>query len=249
MSGYFNYDESGSMVCKIGDKRIMSISPKPVDDGFNEFTCKGESCIQHIPNKNTERNVLYITGQSGSGKSYYTAQYIKEYHKMFPKREVFIFSSLADDSTLDKLKYIKRIKIKEAPFLNSSIGVADFKDTLTIFDDVDVISDKVVKNKVFKLLNEILETGRHFNTSCIFTSHNATMGLDTKRILNECHSITIFPKNLGGKTARYLLDQYLGMDKEQVAKIRKINSRWVTIMKTYPQCIISEKSAWVVNPS
>jgi UDP-glucose 4-epimerase len=93
----------------------------------------------------------------------------------------------------------------------------------------------------------MLEIGRHFNISVIFTSHCATMGNDTKRILNECHSITIFPKNLGGKTSKYLLDQYLGMDKEQIKKLKKVNSRWVTILKTYPQCIISEKCAWVIN--
>jgi hypothetical protein len=166
---------------------------------------------------------------------------------MYPKRDVFMFSSLADDTTLDKLKYLKRIKIKETPFLTGSVGAEDFKDTLCIFDDVDVISNKEVKNKVFKLLNEMLEIGRHFNISVIFTSHCATMGNDTKRILNECHSITIFPKNLGGKTSKYLLDQYLGMDKEQIKKLKKVNSRWVTILKTYPQCIISEKCAWVIN--
>ena len=102
---------------------------------------------------------------------------------------------------------------------------------------------------MFSLLNSILETGRHFNASVIFTSHNATMGLDTKRILNECHSITLFPKNLGGKTSKYLLDGYIGLDKNQIKKLKKVNSRWVTIIKSYPQVILSEHEAWVVNTS
>jgi hypothetical protein len=38
-----------------------------------------------------------------------------------------MFSSLADDTTLDKLKYLKRIKIKETPFLTGSVGAEDFK--------------------------------------------------------------------------------------------------------------------------
>ena len=95
----------------------------------------------------------------------------------------------------------------------------------------------------------MLEIGRHHNVSVIFTSHNATMGLDTKRILNECHSITLFPKNLGGKTSKYLLDGYVGMDKDQIKKLKKVNSRWVTILKTYPQMVISEKEAYVLNPT
>jgi len=247
MEGHLNYDDVGKMIARVGDKKILYVSDKSVDDGFSDFKTKGEQTIQHIPDKNTERSVLYITGQSGSGKSFYSKNYIMEYHKLYPKRDVFMFSSLDSDTTLDKLKYIKRIKIKEDPFLQGDLNASDFKDSLSIFDDVDVISNKHIKSKVFSLLNSILETGRHFNASVIFTSHNATMGLDTKRILNECHSITLFPKNLGGKTSKYLLDGYIGLDKNQIKKLKKVNSRWVTIIKSYPQVILSEHEAWVVN--
>ena len=166
---------------------------------------------------------------------------------MFPKNEVFIFSSLAEDATLDKLKYLKRIKIKETPFLNSDLDTSDFSNSLCLFDDVDVISNKQIKLKVFTLLNAMLETGRHFNISVIFTSHNATMGLDTKKILNECHSVTLFPRNLGGKTSKYLLEGYLGLDPTQIRRIKSAPSRWVTILKTYPQICLSESEAWVIN--
>jgi hypothetical protein len=246
--GCINFEETGKMIAVCG-KKTLYLNDKPIEDGMNEYKCKGDITIQQIPDKNTERSVLYITGQSGSGKSFYTKNYIVEYHKMYPKNEVYIFSSLADDPTLDKLKYTKRIKIKEQPFLDSEIGAIDFSKSLCIFDDCDVISNKIIKLKVYKLLNEMLEIGRHHNVSVIFTSHNATMGLDTKRILNECHSITLFPKNLGGKTSKYLLDGYVGMDKDQIKKLKKVNSRWVTILKTYPQMVLSEKEAYVLNPT
>ena len=246
--GSINTDEIGKMIAVCG-KKTLYLNDKPIEDGMNEYKCKGDLTIQQIPDKNTERSVLYITGQSGSGKSFYTKNYIVEYHKMYPKNEVYIFSSLADDPTLDKLKYTKRIKIKEQPFLNAELDIGDFAKSLCIFDDCDVISNKEIKSKVYLLLNKFLETGRHANISVIFTSHNATMGLDTKRILNECHSITLFPKNLGGKTSKYLLDGYVGMDKDQIKKLKKVTSRWVTILKTYPQMVISEKEAYVLNPT
>ena len=240
-----NFDDVGKMVGIVG-KKTLYLSDKPVEDGVNELKTKGDFTIQHIPDKNTERSVLYITGQSGSGKSFYTKNYIEQYRKMFPKNEVFMISSLADDPTLDKLKFMKRIKIKEQPFLNSELETGDFAESLCIFDDCDVISNKEIKGKVFRLLNAFLETGRHFGISVIYTSHNATMGLDTKRILNECHSITLFPRNLGGKTSKYLLDGYVGLDKAQIKKLKSVNSRWVTILKTYPQVCLSEKEAWVI---
>lgn len=240
-----NFEDIGKMIATIG-KKVVYLNDKPVEDGVDSMKAKNGNVFQHIPDKKTERAVLYITGQSGSGKSFYTKNYIEQYHKMFPKREVFVFSSLDSDTTLDKLKILKRIKIKQDSFLNSELTAEDFKDSLCIFDDCDVISNKVIKHKVFSILNSILETGRHFNTSVIFTSHNATMGLDTKRILNECHSITIFPRNIGGKTSKYLLDQYLGLDKTQIMRIKKCEGRWCTIMKSYPIVVLTENEVYTL---
>ncbi len=182
MAGNLNFDEHGKMVALVG-KKTLYLNDKPVEDGVNEFKTKGDVVIQQIPDKNTERSVLYVTGMSGSGKSVYSKAYIEQYHKMYPKNEVFIFSSLAEDATLDKLKYMKRIKIKEQPFLTAELDTADFAKSLCLFDDCDVISNKQIKLKVFTLLNAFLETGRHFNISVLFTSHNATLGNDTKKYI------------------------------------------------------------------
>ncbi len=245
-SGHLNWDEKGKMIAKIGN-RVLYVNDKSIDEGFNTYKTKNDLTIQQIPDKNTERSVLYITAPSGSGKSFYTREYISQYHKMYPKRDVYVFSSLDDDQTLDKLKYLKRIKIKSPEFLTTEINAVDFKDCLVIFDDTDVISVKPIKVKVFRILNEILQVGRHHNTSVVFTSHNATMGNETKCILNEAHSITIFPKNAGGKTLRYLLDQYLGLSKEEIIKLKRLDSRWVTIVKSYPMIVLSEKECFKLH--
>ena len=41
----------------------------------------------------------YIFGQSGSGKSYYTLHYCLEYKRMYPKRNVYLFSGCQDKET------------------------------------------------------------------------------------------------------------------------------------------------------
>jgi len=92
-----------------------------------------------------------------------------------------------------------------------------------------------------------LETGRHFNIEVVYTSHLACNGLDTRRILNECKSVTIFPSGLGGKAMKYLLDNYLGLDKNQIKKIKKLNSRWVTISKGAKMSVISQTECFVLN--
>jgi energy-coupling factor transporter ATP-binding protein EcfA2 len=205
-----------------------------------------EQTFQQIPNITTERQILYVTGASGSGKSFFTKAFTDQYKKIYPKREVYLFSSISDDSSIDKVKNLKRIKLTPE-FLMDEISAQDFKDSLVIFDDTDVILDKKMKIKITGILNSILETGRHFNVSCIYTSHVACDGRETKRILNEAHSITIFPHGLGGRSLKYLLDNYLGLDREQVKRIKKLQSRWVSILKTFPMVVLSEREAFVLN--
>lgn len=226
--------------------RVLSIgNPKDIINPFNEFQITNEhEHFQQIPNKNTERNILYVTGSSGSGKSYYTSQYIKEYKKMYPKREIYLFSSVGDDAQIDKLK-VKRIKLNN-DLLSETLTAMDFKDCLVIFDDTDAITNKPLKNKVNQILDSILQTGRHYNVSCILTFHTATGGRDTKMILNEAHSITIFPHNIGGRSSKYLLDGYLGLDKHEINDIKKNPSRWVSILKTYPKIVLSDKMVYTL---
>lgn len=250
-----NYENIGKVVGKVINKndrkkdKIISVSDKTadLDNPMNKIVLnKSFETIQQIPNKQQERQILYITGASGSGKSYYTQLYCSEYKKLYPKNEIYLFSSINEDSSIDKIKGLQRFILDDA-FLKEEITAEDFKNSMVIFDDTDVISNKALKFKINSILNILLETGRHYNASVIYTSHIATAGIDTKRILNEAHSITIFPSSLGGRSLKYLLDNYLGFDKEQIKKVKKLDSRWTTICKTFPMVILSEKEAYLLK--
>jgi hypothetical protein len=257
MANAFNCEDIGEPVALLEDtdvkdrklwKTICLGDTKKCLTPYKELKLKDKPNlhIQVIPNKKSERTIRYVTGASGSGKSYWTKMYIEEYHRMYPKREVYIISSLADDTTLDKLKYLNRIKL-EGEFMTDNITAETFKDSLLIFDDTDCLVNKVMKMKVDSILNSVLETGRHFNVEVVYTSHLACNGKDTRRILNECKSVTIFPSGLGGKSLKYLLDNYFGLDKEQIKRIKKLNSRWVTIQKGFPMTVLSDKECFILN--
>ena len=250
-----NFENIGTPIAELrfeGDKsKTRKISVEPDRSNVTEYlteikTRKPKEHLQHIPNKKTERQILYITGASGSGKSYYTRNYCNEYKKLFPKNDIYLFSSIQEDSSIDKVKDMMRIRL-DNEFLQTDLNVNDFKDSLVVFDDTDCITNKMMKMKVNNILNMLLETGRHTNTSVIYTSHLPTNGLDTRRILNECHSVTIFPTSLGGRALKYLLENYFGLDKDQIKKLKKLQSRWVTIIKGYPMTILSEKDVYTLN--
>jgi len=244
--------EKGAIIAKVLNSKlkndVLYVTDKTEDikEHFNTYICKDKEGIQQIPDKQKERQILYITGASGSGKSYYTYLYCEQYKKLYPKNPIYLISSINDDSSIDKIKGLKRFDLNPK-FIETHIGVEDFKNSMVIFDDTDCITNKILRTKINGLLGLILETGRHFNTSCIYTSHVPSAGLDTKKILNESHSITLFPNALGGRALKNLLENYLGFDKEQRKKIRQIKSRWITITKTYPMTVLYEKGAYLVN--
>ena len=240
MSLTTNTNDSSIPVCSFG-KQVVGIMDKAGHGPITMDTTASNPYRQAI-NKDTERQILYVTGPSGSGKSWFTKQFIEDYHKAYPKRPVYVFSALDCCATLDKLKYLKRIKIKESKFLNMELNAVDFKDSLVIFDDCDCIVNKLMKEKVMDILNSVLEVGRHNRVSVVFTSHLATAGNMTKRILNEAHAIVIYPANMGARQLKYLLAEYLGFSKLEIKKVKKTNGRWCSINKTYPMCFFDEKT-------
>jgi RecA-family ATPase len=250
-----NFENIGLEVAKVindnkkkDNEKILSVEDDEdkVKDYFEEYKClKGER-MQQIPIKQRERDVLFISGQSGSGKSTYSRKYIEQYHKMYKKRPVFVFSYFQDDPSLDSLKYLKRIPLDEK-FVNTELVLEDFRDTLVLFDDIDCIRNKEIRTKLFNILHSLLELARHVNCTVLYLSHLSTKGHETRTILNECGSVTIFPKNMNSRAFKYLLETYFGLDKAQIKRIKQLRSRAITIVKTYPNIVIYEGGCYVLK--
>jgi len=216
--------------------------------GTNDLILEGnDETFQLIPNESKERSCRAVFGQAGSGKSYFCCQYIKEYIKLYPKRNIYLFTTITSD--IGCLKDIKKIKIVELTeeFANDNIGVEDLKESLCLFDDVDNIRDKQLKKKLFQTLNDCLQVGRKFKIEVLVTFHVATAGNDTKIILNEMSSVSFNPKTMGNRALKYLLDAYLGLDKKQIERLKKLDGRMVTVLKTYPKLVLSEKELYILE--
>lgn len=216
-----------------------------VDNYFEEYKCKEGEYLQMIPPDERERSVSFVAGQSGSGKTYWSKKYIEEYKKKFKKRNIYVFSFFDKDKSLNE-KYLKRIRLNDE-FINTPLDLEDFADSLCLFDDIDTIRNKKLKDKLKSILNSLLELGRHHNVDVIYISHQCNKGWETKCILNECTSITIFPKTMSANNFKYLLSNYFGMDKTQLRKINSLDSRAVTIIKSFPTVIAYDKGCYVLK--
>jgi GTPase SAR1 family protein len=247
MSGNITYEEYGRPIGRVGKTYINVVSNQDeINDNdiqvktHLELSKSSPLKFQQVPDTTSERDILYITGPSGSGKSTYVVNYCNEFKKKYPKRPIYVLSSLAEDETLDKIKGLKRIKLDEK-MCSEPLEAEMFKECCVIADDTDVISDKKIRDAVITLINQILEIGRHFKTTLIMTNHLATAGRDTRRILNEAKSITYFPSSGSSHGIKYLLTEYCGISKKDMLKAKKAGSRWVTIFKNYPCVLMGEK--------
>ncbi|CAM9564831.1 unnamed protein product, partial [Ectocarpus fasciculatus] len=192
------------------------------------------------------RQCLYISGQSGSGKSHYLGRYMKEYRRMFPKNAIYIFSHVEKDAALDSVKGVKRIRFDEA-FLEEEWKAEDFADTFCIFDDVfELTQNKQLMGVLTHIRALILGTGRHHRTFYAETSHVTNAGQATKLTLTECSSITLYPHSTGFRTLKYALQTAFGFSTAEIEAIKALPSRWVTVLKTAPRCVLYEGGAYTV---
>ena len=196
-------------------------------------------------NEKKARDVFYICGPSGSGKSYVAKAIAEEYHKLHPDRSIYLVSKLTEDSTLDKLKYIIRIdpqKLVEKPITD----LKPLEESLIIFDDIenfDRETDKVIQN----LVNQVASTGRHNVTSMIYITHLLSDYKRTRLVLMEATGYVLYPQSTGSHALNYMLKTYVGMDSKESQALRKAGSRWVYIRKHYPSVLVTEHSAKIMN--
>lgn len=195
------------------------------------------------------RQVVYIAGPSGSGKSTMAAEYITTFKKAFPDRPIYIFSRKKNDPALDHLNpnwvCIDERMVENPIDITTDIGS---DGALVLFDDCATFIDDKIKKAVSKLMADILEVGRSLNIYCVVTSHliNPNERRDGRIILNESHSIVIFPKSGNSHAINYALKTYCGFSKKSIEEILNLPSRWVWISKQYPNYILYSNGAYIV---
>ena len=242
-----NFNNVGKPICVITgggkyDKKVISLDADADDKTyFNKLKISNDSKFCPVPNTKSEREIVYITGCSGSGKSTFTRMYLEQYKKKYKTREIYMFSSL---KRRFKSRFYQAQKIhNRREFIYWSNQDRRFK-RFSIY--IDVISNKKIKDAVYDNLNQALEIGRHFGVTIVVTNHLPTNGIYTRRILNEASLIVYFPQSAGGKI-KYLLSVYLDIDKTQIKYWKQCHTRWVCIGKNYKQYYITEHEVSVLN--
>lgn len=196
------------------------------------------------------RDISYIAGPSGSGKTSFAVMLIKRFLKVHPDKDFYLFSrtDYRTDPAFSKMR-INQVMI-DGTLVTDPIDITqELSDgCIVLFDDCNTIQDDKIKKSVDKLLSDILEVGRKLCIWTIITNHLVIPNEKkiARTILNELHSLTVFPKSGSAQQISYVLKQYFGLSRQQIENIIQLPSRWVTIHKNYPMYVLYEKGAYIL---
>ena len=187
---------------------------------------------------------IYVTGETGCGKSSFIRSYIQKFIQQYPKAPVLLFSSKNEDGVLDDIKNVNRVVIDDDiynnPYTLKEIS-GNGKPVLAVFDDIEDFANKKINNEVARLRDEILRNGRSYGIYSIFVHHNPTDYKATRNMIFEANKVVIFPKRSGKGTYNYLMEKKLLLSKEHMDMINTLKSSYVCINKQMPKSIISDK--------
>jgi len=244
-----NVENIGRKIAIVNDNKALkntTISVSETMDGiikpFDELSISS-GCFQYIPDKNRDRDTIYICGAAGSGKSYWAGKYLIEYRKIFKDNPIYLFSEGTEDKALDNIKGIKRIPLDDE-LLAEPIQWQDFENCCVVFDDIDALKGAIYKY-IYDLRDKLLKNARKNKVSVITTSHLAC-GHDLRAVLNESNVIVFFMANYN-RQLKYLMDMYIGINKQGVKSLKSRRSRWTAFVKAYPNIIIQEKDIMTLS--
>lgn len=215
-------------------------------EAIKEIGCEDGNFFQ-IPNEKTR--CLLVAGPSGSGKSTYVKNYASMWKKLRPEAKIYLISRVENDPSLDGLE-VQRVFLSE-DLVTCPLEVEECQPgSMVIFDDCDAMSSKKLTDAIYKFQIQLLEIGRHMDIQVVITSHliiGAKSQAQARTILNEHQSLTIFPGSGSAAQISFALGKYYGMTKKQINKILNMDSRWVTLIKVYPQFVISSHECIFVS--
>lgn len=205
-----------------------------------------EGKIVPIFDNKTQRMVIYVTGPSGSGKSTFIGHWCASYKIYFPKNPIYLISRIEQPDQAFKGLKEKQIVVDD-DFILDPIKPEELKNSMVIFDDCDTFPSKKYQDAVDKLKDDLLETGRKLNISVCVVSHLMTDYKRSKKILNECNALVCFPQGGSVQQIKYCLKTYFGFGTKEITEVIDQPSRWVMILKNYPQTVLYETGCYILS--
>ena len=195
--------------------------------------------------KSRDRRMWCMCGPSGVGKSHLASQIAINCLKLFPDRQMHLVSKLTQDDTIDRVPGLQRLDHENFVFEEPDVNTSS--NGLVMFDDIDSIDHPHYK-AIHKFVDDVATMGRsHHSTqggvSMMYTTLSITNYRLTRLLLLESHYKMVFPLATNAHSLNYTLKKHVGMNKGQIAGLKKIGGRFALVHSFYPNFMITKCTA------
>ena len=221
--------EAIAVLRKGNQKKYINQSPKSCVD---EMTIKDdEHMIEPHIILDLERSVTFLSGESGGGKTLLSSIFLQQYLNRYKSRKAYYVCATNKDHDIN-LAPIKNLV--QLPTENiDEITIEEIKDTIVLIDDTDFHPDH---KKIMKFLNMIVETGRKFGCSLIYSSHIHSK-LSESPIYKEVKLYVTFPDSLQNNR---MLSTHLKIPEPIIQSLLPQDCAFIAFNKIY-RSIITDK--------
>jgi hypothetical protein len=187
-----------------------------------------------------QRDVMFITGASGSGKSTASAEAARTFCEVFQgKEQAPVYIVCPDDPALDpafqapgfQWAWLSPQMLAESmPALETL--APEGTPCLVIFDDTEAVGDRKAAAAVETFSQACLERGRKRRIHVHYIGHRAAAGRSTKVILQEQNAVWLPTNGSGSGNVKYLLEKHLGIPGDVRGALKRDADsfgRWIVI--------------------
>lgn len=196
-----------------------------------------------LPSRDPER--VFVAGKSGSGKSFWTASYMREYTDMHPDRNIYLFSTHTEEKAYNNIDH-EAIPLDDT-FIENPPTLESLENSLCVFDDCDNLQNKKLLKAVDAVNADLISNGRKYNIHVVSLNHQLMEHSRTRNQLNEANRVVFFPQGSPYHNQRYL-KVYAGLDGKWVKKVLDERSRWICLDLRVPMSYVTENAVVIVNP-
>ena len=193
-------------------------------------------------------NRVFVAGGTLQGKSYIASKLAEDYHKLFPKNKIILFSWVNNDDNyknLSKLKVFHKMRIDES-ILENPFTLEELHDSICIFDDIEHFPDKEIRKELERVRDSCVNAGRHENIDVAVARQNLLEGILTKTCLNSSFQVIGFPHSSSRYQLSEFLRRHMRLDNTLIQKILNVPSRWVLINRNTPSYVLHQKGCFLL---
>ena len=223
-----------------------NVKPKKVvTETFGEF--------EIVPNFQAGYETVMIVGAMGSGKSFWCAQYMKAFRKLYKDRRIYVFSQKTQDPSLDKEKIKFTRVVIDDDFINDVFDLTQlpqYHNSLVLFDDFLSFPQKRYMEKMVSIVLQFITLARQYQCYTLITSH-MFYGFNNRQlyasIQTEINKIVFF-NGVNVYQLTYVMRNYFGHSNIFIRNLLKFdtNSRFTCVNK-YPAYIVSRHKCAIIK--